>query len=112
MYNININSMSFLRKSNYMMIPERLKLATLAEVAFNSTKHEACGKTVGEALERLTELCRCHGKPEPKQIPEYKDSYYCGIVGVQYMIKKKYRYNPVWFRRQNDMIVATVYFNY
>ena len=61
-------------KKKYIQIPERrFKLATLGEVAFNSEKHEACGKTNEEALERLAELCRCHGRPEPLPIPEYEN---------------------------------------
>ena len=102
--------MSLFRKNKYLMIPERMKLATLAEVAFNSEKHETCGKTVKEALERLTELCICHNKPIPKLIPGYEDAYYCGTVFIPYAFKRKERYNPVWFSRKYDKIIATIYF--
>jgi hypothetical protein len=99
-----------LSRNKYMMIPSRLKLATLSEVSFNSQKLETCGKTVSEALERLRELCICHGKPVPQKIPGYEDSYHCGYVNIKYTFKKKTRYNPVWFNRKNLMVITTVYF--
>ena len=99
-------------EKNYTMIPEYLKMATISEVAFESIKHEACGNTVQEALKRLTDLCICHFKPEPQLVPGYEDSYYCGTIDVKNFIKSKKRYNTVWFKKQNNMILVTVYFPY
>jgi len=98
--------------SSYEKFPKQLKMATIAEsmMQYNARKFEGCGDTVEEALEQLTKICKCYYIPEPKPIPDTKDSYYCGIISVLNVLKTEKKYNTVWFNQRSGKHIAFIYY--
>jgi hypothetical protein len=98
--------------SNYESFPKPLKAATQSEstTILDGCRYEACGSTVKEALDQLSNICICYNIPVPQPIPDVENKYYCGFINVMQLFKTKKRYNTVWFTRKNSMIVAFIYY--
>ena len=98
--------------SSYEQFPKQLKMATIGEsmMQYNARKFEGCGDTVEEALKQLTKICKCYYLPEPKQIPDTKDSYYCGTISIPIMLKTEKKYNTVWFNQRSGKHIAFIYY--
>lgn len=99
--------------SSYELIPENYKMATQVECAMQpyARRFEGCGNTSGEALERLKEVCETYNIPVPKPVPNHKNSYYCGTVTVNFLLKSKKRFNTVWFTNINDKYTAHIFYS-
>lgn len=102
-------------KKQYETVPDYPKMGTKEEckddIARGPLKYYfGYGDSALEALKALSIQCRQYGVPEPKQVPEKEDNWYCGTFDAPKWTKTKKRYNTVWFTRRNGRWKASTYY--
>lgn len=104
--------------NGYQQIPDGApyKLGTLLECISTQRGYimrcEGYGKTYQEAVSALSKVCEYFDVPKPIQVPGTDSYWYCGLFKVAFLtgLKKKTRYNTVWFIKKNDIYMAYTYY--